>query len=410
MRTLRKISGFAILLLLVATALSASESSRVSVVSLNNGSTLWLPVGVSQAEIKGASELYLKYESTWKRWFGVEPSLPDPIVVDNVISLNRDLFNTLWLDSSVDLSPRDRSAARQALAYIVLDVPSPLTEALSRVADSGRIGPDKLDSVLAYLFLNDTVGERSLLPGMLPPGRNGEKLVAKAAEAGVSREALMNRFAAWVFLKAIEAGAISGVPGSLPAAWALDHNLSPGGFSCWSFKPSDAVEGIEVQSALPAPAGFRLFSFFTDARGRVVRVGVGNLSTKPVGIPRGGHTFWVILWNGDRKAAGSGLTLTLWKDFSPPFTVREVSRDGRICDLLLEEGPGISLYKVSQSSKRPGGSLMNLPPFPSLGEGLHTYRLLLPSTCSDLDLDISCTMSSGGFYEVPLGSVKESGE
>lgn len=407
---LRKITGFIILLLLAATALSASESRRVNVVSLGDGSTLWLPASVSPVEIRAASELYLKYESTWKRWFGVKPALPDPIVVEKVEDVRQDLFGVLWRNSSVNLSPYDRSAARQALTYFVMDNPSPFEAALSGVADSGRIGPRELDSVLAYLFLNGAVGESSVLPGMLPPGKNGERLVAKVAEAGVSREALMNRFAAWIFQKAIEGGFISGAPGTLPAAWALDHDLRPGGFNCWSFDPSAAVEGIEVQSALPAPAEFRLFSLFTDERGHVLRAGVGSLSTKPVSIPKGGGTMWLILWNGGREVSGSGLTLTLWKDFTPPFTIKEVSMNGRNCDLLLEEEAGISAYRVSQSSKRHDGDTGCIPPFPSLGEGLHSYRLRLQPSYSALDLNLSCTTSSGGLYTVPLDSGKESGK
>lgn len=221
---------------------------------------------------------------------------------------------------------------------------------------------------------------------------------------GVSWNAFRNRFAAWVLERAIETHILSLSKGNLPAVWVLDSDLGPGAFTGWSFAISDVDEGVGYEVAGDAPDGLRMVSFFTDAGGHVTQAGMASLTGGPMRLPKKGDRLWVFVWNASGQSEGNGLTMTLWKVYDLPFTIRQSSRENRTLDLLLKEGPGIADYSLwGRLHSETSASPLPLPPFPSKGEGLHHYLLQLPRPLTDVrDLRLFCRMSSGGSYSAPI--------
>lgn len=394
------------LALVFAALCAASQPAKGPVVVLGggDGTALWLPGETNVAGEAVASAVHRRFIESWKAFFGARPTVSDPLLIPRSDDLPEGVFEALWADASTALDPEARPAALSALRSAVLGDPTPLVEGLARHASSRRLGDEMVQEALLYLFLAEVAADPALLPQALPPGPGGARLKRALERAGMPYPAFLQRYAAWVFSKTVEARLVDRTPGALPAVWALSEDLPPGGWSSWSFDVPDPASAVDLAAAGDA-RGLRLLTFLTDASGRVLQAGVGTPAEEgSLPLVAGAHRLWVVLWNAGRSHAGGGLALTLWADQTPPFRLREGTIGGGALDLVVEERAGILDYALLDRpySKTPVESSA-LPPFPSRGAGVNRYRVaLLPGFSVSEDLYLQCRTLSGGTYTSPV--------
>lgn len=386
---------FVLALGLSVTAAAQGGRPPVKVVAVGGESSLWLPGETTPLGEVVASELAARFVTLWRETFGAPPPLPDPLEVPRSSDLKESLFDALWRTSAQALPPEEAASARQAFRAYLLGDPSALLEGMAGVSAEGRLGD--LPPSLIYLFLWDWAAERDFLAQALPPGRDRARLNRAIHQRGVPEELFRQKAAAWFFGRAAETGFLSQVPSELPAVWLLDRDLPPGAFQAWTFTTQEETPAVALSFA-GSPGSLRIFLLARDQSGRLLQEGWGRPAASSFPLPPSAQTLTVLLWNAGGDPSGSGLTLTLWKSSVPPFVLKEVEREGDAMELLLEEGPGVLDYHLSQ----PGEEDAALPVFPSEGAGLHRYRLAGGGLADRRGLRLVCRTRLGGRYEAPL--------
>ena len=383
-----------------ACVLMAQDGGAVRLDLPDGNGSLLLPSVQEPGWEKAALQIATRFQGSWTTLFGTRAEMPSGVAVPSGMSLREGVFEALWAAASPALSPVDAPAARAAMRESVLGDEAPLTEALVTAIRSGRIDAACIQGPLLYQFLTHELEDRAFLPKALPPGEGASRLRDALSQRGASWNQFVNRFAGWVLSSALERHILPSSPTGLPAVWLLDANLKPGEFAAWKIPLSDPTSGVDVQVSGEAPAGLRLLSIFLDGQGHVAQCGVCDLAAAPSLLPRQGQSLWLFLWNASGQESGSGLTLTLWKDYQPPFLTRGASVHDRGVDLTLEERAGIADYRLfarpdAEHAFRP----LAAEPFASDGAGTHHYRIVLrePVPASG-DLKLTCRMISGGQY------------
>jgi hypothetical protein len=389
-----------ILALMAIPLLALPGDDPVAIVTTAHGPTLWLPAQTSQAAQAAAAGEVARYQEAWTGFFGSPPPLPDPLTVSGAGSLPEELFAALWQACAPGLRPEEREGAASALRAVVLDDPAPLLVPVARALSEGRLDGSLLSGPLPYLFFRSEVQTKGFLPKALPPGPGASRLRAALANQGVSWNQFWNRFTSWIVERGLRYHLLSTQTGTLPAVWLLDSDLAPGQFTAWRFQLSEVDEGVGLQVAGGAPSGIRLLSFYTDGAGRVIQSGVCDLKGPRLLFPRNGRTLWLVLLNDSDQSEGADLTMTLWKEVAPPFTVRRASLDGKSCDLFVEEQSGVAFYDLTgRSSGSEKFTSLGIAPFPSEGGGNHHYRLPIQGSQPNLtEIRLTCTTLAGGTY------------
>lgn len=401
---MRRLAAVVFFLSLSVGAAALQSADPIPVDVPETRTTIDLPGGLRPAEERVARRTVRLFLENWIRYFGKLPDLRDPLEVTPTPDPGEAVFSAMWSSASGALAEADRPGARAALRLSVLQDRGGLTAALDRAARKGSFAPGEVDDVLLYAFMQDQVQDPSFLPQALPPGGSDSRVKAALSTRGMPWSPFWNRFVLWTLSRAIEARMASVSSGSLPAVWVLDAPLKPGEMTGWRFPVSDPTTGVDLQLAGEAQDGLRILSFFADDDQRVTQAGISDLKGDPMLLPRQGATLWVYLWNASTQEAGSGLTLTLWKDFTPPFMVRSAVVSGGAFDLSLSERGGIADYHLWSRSD-PAGSFipMDVPPFASEGEGEHQYHISLPGAVpSSSEFQLFCRTLSGGAYSAPV--------
>jgi len=380
----------------------AADSTRVTVVPTADGFALWLPGNALTQDQVTALGVSHRFVRTWEGFFGSQPALPDPLVIAPSKDLRDSVFRALWDHAAELLEPADRPAAFAAFKSLLLDDSTEVRSDVVRTVQSGRIETLPWNGPLLYLFLKENVSDASFVHDVLPPDPDAARLKAALSTRGLPWELFRNRFVAWIYGRAIESRIIAPPPGNLPAVWMPEGDLAPGDVSMWRFPLEDPEEGVEADVGGEPERGLLVMSYYTDEAGRPVQAGLSELKPGRMVFPRKGRTLWLLLWNTASRQTGAGLTLTLWKSMQPAFTLRQASLKGPLCEILIDEGPGIAEYELEPQG--PEGRRLAPPfEFASEGEGRHNYHLRLSAPFPNAtSLQVSCRTASGGFFATSL--------
>jgi hypothetical protein len=402
-----KIGRLWVILLFLALAMplmALPEDVGTPVVAPASGTTLVLPPQTRVQGVYLARSEVQRFQDFWETFFGRRFTFPDTLVIPPSPNLAEAVFDTLWRQAAINLRPGEESSVRVALRRALLGDPNALVAELESLSRNHRLDLEPYRNPLLYCFLQDEVSDKTFLTRALPPGPNAANLKQALEERGVSWDAFCNRFATWILKQAIELRKIQASPGTLPAVWVLDSDLSPGAFMGWRFPASDPVTAVDAQLAGDAQPGIRMICLYTDNAGRVVHCSVNTPGADVMLFPREGATLWAFIWNASDQDTGNGLTLTFWKDYDLPFQVKEAYKNDATLDLSLVESAGIADYQIFARTRTGGAfSQVDTPPFLSEGEGLHHYRLTLPPSLSaSSEYQISCRTLAGGTYSAPF--------
>lgn len=321
-------------------------------------------------------EMRARFADRWLLYFG-EPC-PAAAGEAKAGQTAESVFRELWGPCSYALDPQDRPGAESAMRYRLLGDKRIYLQSLRNCMASRTFSPPRNGDMLYYIFLEDEIEEKSMIPMALPPGENGQKFYEAFSQLGEDSSKVRTRLAAFVFRKLIEEKLFKSLVNELPLIW----------FSTKGFAPSEAVFGrIILSDGNPYIKGefneesgsLKLISVLTDLSGKILRMGIGNPADGQMLIPADGNVLHLLLFNPGLEEAGQGMSGTVWKDYSVPVSVDEAFVSGQFLKMTVQESGSVLGYTLVGSEE--GSADCELDGFPfarSLGEGVHSYFFTIP--------------------------------
>lgn len=321
-------------------------------------------------------EVRAKFAEKWLLYFGD----PCPAVATETKTGQsaESVFRELWGQCSASLDAQDRPAAESAMRYRLLGDKRNYLLSLRNCMASRIFSPPRNGEMLYYIFLEEEIEEKTVIPMALPPGENGRKFHEAFEQLGEDGSKIRTRLAAFIFRKLIEEKLLKSLRNELPLIW----------FYTKGFAPSEAVYGrIILSDGNPyikgefneESASLKLISVLTDLSGKIIRIGIGNPADGQMLIPADDNVLHLMLFNPGLEENGRGMSGTVWKDYSIPVSVDDASLSGQYLRMTVQESGCVLGYTLVGSED--GATDSELDGFPfvrSLGEGAHAYFFAIP--------------------------------
>lgn len=358
------------------------------------------------AEPVSRDELMTQFADKWKFYFG-DARQSAAAAPDDQNRSQDAVFRELLNQYSLSLDPQDRPAAEAVMRFKLFGDRRVYSQALRNCLSSRVFSPGRNAEILYYLFLEEEIGDPSLMPMALPPGENGQKFYEAFSILGEDESRVRTRLAVFIFRKLIEEKLFKSVKNDLPLVWLSTKGLSP----------SEAVFGrIVLGEGNPFikgefnedAKGLKLISILTDFSGRIIRMGIGNPGDGAMLIPAEADILYVMLFNPGRETCGEGFSGIVWKDFSVPVSVEGVSLKGQFLEVTIQESSAILGYKIVPSDEETNdGGFAAFPFARSSGEGVHSYLFSVPPGAKLAGrLSLKACTYSGFTLTVPLPTIK----
>ena len=281
------------------------------------------------------------------------------------------------------------------------------SQALRNCLSSRVFSPGRNAEILYYLFLEEELGDPGFMPMALPPGENGQKFYEAFSVLGEDESKVRTRLGAFIFRKLIEEKLFKSVKNDLPLVWLSTRGLSPSEVVFGRVVLGEGNPFIKGEFNEDAE-GLKLISILTDFSGRILRMGIGNPGDGAMLIPAEADILYVMLFNPGREAAGEGFSGIIWKDFSVPVSIEDVSLSGQFLEVTVMESSAILGYKIVPNDEDANeGDIAAFPFARSSGEGVHSYFFSVPPGAKLTGrLSLKAFTYSGFTLTVPLPTIK----